>query len=194
MSDISYVNAVNNTTVNNLNVGTTTTVAKISKEIYAFKITESATATITYTSDTITATGVLCNEAGVALLTASGSVHLTPGTYFIQPFNFGAGDSKTLTQPEFKELKNFIIKLDAYDDSEYQDTLITEFNNLVNSLPSPIQYNDTCLNKINAAYQKYEQLNNQSKASVSSNYSKLNTAYNTYNSLFFIFPSHLGYH
>ena len=183
MSDISYVNeAVKNVTVNNLAVdGSTTEIAKLSKTIYAFKITESATATITYADNTDTGTGVLCNEAGVALLKASGTVELKPGTYFIQPYYFQPGDSKTLSQIVFKEIKNISIKLDAFDDTDYQNTLISEFNSLVNSLGT-IEYNDTCLNKINAAYQKYEQLNDQSKASVSSNYNKLNTAYNTYKS------------
>ena len=180
MSDISYVNeAISSAAVNNLTVGNTTTIAKLSKTIYAFKITESATATITYGSDALASTGVLCNEAGVALLTASGTVKLTPGTYFIQPFNAQAGDSKELTQPTFKEISNITIKLEEFDDSEYQNQLIAEFNALVNALPS-IEYNDSCYSKINEAYQKYNQLSAASKASVATNYAKLNTANDTY--------------
>ena len=182
ISDVSYVNAVKETTVNNLAVnGNTTTIAKLSKEIYAFKITESATATVGYSSDALTSTGVLCNEAGVALLTASGTIKLTPGIYFIQAFTIGAGDAKTLKQPEFKELTNVTIKLDAYDDTDYQNQLISEFNSLINSLGT-IEYNDISYAKINDAYQKYNQLNSASKASVSANYNKLVEANNTYKS------------
>ncbi len=184
MSDISYVNeAVKNATVNNLSVnGSTTETGKISKTIYAFKITESAKATITYQDNTDAKTGVLCNEAGVALLKASGTVELKPGTYFIQPYNFQPGDSKALSQLVFKEIASVSIKLEVFDDSEYQNTLISEFNSLVNSLPT-ITYNDNCLNKINAAFDKYNQLNDQSKVTVQANYNVLLNANNTYKNL-----------
>ncbi|MBR6072486.1 MAG: InlB B-repeat-containing protein, partial [Acholeplasmatales bacterium] len=184
MDDISYVNeAVTNVTVNNLTVnGQTIETGKLSKTIYAFKITESAKATITYQYDTDDKTGVLCNQAGVALLKASGTVELKPGIYFIQPYNFQPGDSKTLAQLVFKEIASVSIKLDEFDDSEYQNTLISEFNALVDALPSPIEYNDTCLSKINAAFAKYNQLNDQSKVTVSSRYNTLVTANNTYKS------------
>ena len=182
MEDISYVNeAVQNVTVNNLAVnGQTVNTGKISKTIYAFKITESAKATITYQYDTDDKTGILCNQAGVALLKASGTVELKPGIYFIQPYNFQPGDSKTLSQLVFKEIASVSIKLDEFDDSEYQNTLISEFNDLVNSLPSTIEYTDTCFNKINAAFAKYNQLNEQSKVTVSAKYNTLTNANNTY--------------
>jgi len=181
MDDISYLNeAVKNVTVNNLSVGSTYQTGKISKTIYAFKITQSAKATITYADNTDAKTGVLCNQAGVTLLKASGTVELKPGIYFIQPYNFQPGDSKTLSQLVFKEIASVTISLEEFDDSEYQNTLIDEFNNLVNSLPSPIEYNDTCFNKINAAFAKYNQLNDQSKVTVANKYNTLVSANNTY--------------
>ena len=174
MDDISYVNeAVKNATITNLNVnGSTTTISKISKTIYAFRITDSATATISFESDADATTGVLCNQAGVCLLKGSGTVELKPGVYFIQPYNFQPGDSKALTQLVFKEIKNITLKLDEFDDSAYQAQLISEFNALVDALPT-IEYNESCYAKINQAYSKYGQLNANSKVIVASKYNTL---------------------
>ncbi len=181
MSDISYVNETANNPINNVNVGSTIDLAK-RKTIYAFKLTESAKVEINYQSDVLASTGVLCNEAGVALLTGSGTVKLTPGIYFVQPFSIQPGDSKALTQPTFKELQAYTIKFEKFDDSEYQNQLINEFNSLVNNLPT-ILYNDSSYNKINEGYSKYNQLSASSKEKVSTNYNKLNNAFNEYKSL-----------
>lgn len=105
MNDISYVNAVvKNTTINDVSVPSTVTPGKLSKVVYAFKLTTEALVKVTYTSNELASTGVLCNQAGVALLTASGAVQLQPGIYFIQAMNFQPGDPSKLTQGSFKDV------------------------------------------------------------------------------------------
>ena len=105
LDDLSYVNKViSSTTVNNVSVPSEVTPGKISKAVYAFKITEDALVKVTYSNNELASTGVLCNQAGVALLTASGAVQLAPGVYFIQAMNFQPGDSAKLTQGTFKEI------------------------------------------------------------------------------------------
>ncbi|UKI48813.1 MAG: hypothetical protein L6U99_08115 [Clostridium sp.] len=103
MSDLSYLpKSVNPNKITTM--PTTLTPGKISKTVYAFTLTNSAKVTISYASDDFTTTGVLVNEAGVCLLTASGSVTLEPGTYMIQPVNFQPGDSAEMTSATFKEI------------------------------------------------------------------------------------------
>lgn len=51
------------------------TPGKVSKTVYAFKLEHAASVTVSYASDAYTSTGVLINEAGEALLTASGTVN-----------------------------------------------------------------------------------------------------------------------
>ena len=191
MSDVSYINSVvSGAKVNSLTVGekgspATITIGKLSKTIYAFEITEVASATIKYSLETDDKTGILCNEAGVAILKGSGTVILKPGKYIIQPYNFAAGDSKKLTQPQFKEIVIESLSLEKHDDQEYIDSLIAEFNAAVNNIPATIEYNEACYSLINAALNKYNQLPESAKSNsaVIANYNTVSTKLNSYKEL-----------
>lgn len=80
-----------------------TSIGKINKKVYAFTIGTTADVTVQYSSDVLTSTGVLVNEAGEAFLTGSGTAYSLPaGTYMIQPMNFQPGSSSGLGT--FKEI------------------------------------------------------------------------------------------
>ena len=191
MSDITYLyNAISNPTINKISVGTKSnptvvTPGKISKNIYAFEIDKYATATITYAADTDSATGVLLNEAGVCLLKASGTVQLKPGRYFVQCYNFQPGDYEKNSPMIFKDMTINSISFAEYDSTEYMSSLINDFNNAVDQILSPVSYTNACYNAINNAYNKYNLLNStaRSNATVKSNYTKLEEAYDTYKTL-----------
>ncbi len=67
---------------------------KISKTVKAFTVGASFDIEISYSSDAITGTGVLVNQAGKVIQLGSGTVRNLPaGTYVIQPMNFQPGKS-----------------------------------------------------------------------------------------------------
>ena len=89
---------------------------KVEKTIYAFTIPTKSDVTVSYTSEALASTGVLVNEAGVAVLTGSGTAYSLPaGTYAIQPANFNPGDSASVTIGEFKSVTINSIKIESAD-------------------------------------------------------------------------------
>ncbi len=179
LSDLSILGGTGlKPTVNNLSAGQTVNPGKISKNMYAFKLTDYAKITISYAVDTDDKTGVLINEAGISMLKASGSVVLAPGTYYIQAYNFQPGSTSTAIQ--FKEFTINSLKVEAYDSTDFMDQILTEFNNAVAQIPSTISYNDTCYNAINNALNKYESLNSNAKAQASANYQIVLNAFEQY--------------
>ncbi len=179
MDDISLLNKmISNPTINNLSVGQTVTPGKLTKAIYAFKITSYATATISYASDADASTGVLCNQAGVSLLKGSGTVVLAPGIYWVQANQFQPGDSATLAQGSFKEFTINSLTLSEYDSSALNAELIANYNNAVANIPSTITYTDSCYSAINAAKNAYINLGASLQSEV--DYSPVTTALNAY--------------
>ncbi|MBQ9899998.1 MAG: InlB B-repeat-containing protein, partial [Acholeplasmatales bacterium] len=179
MDDISLLNKmISNPTINNLSVGQTVTPGKLTKTIYAFKITSYATATISYASDADASTGVLCNQAGVSLLKGSGTVVLAPGIYWVQANQFQPGDSATLAQGSFKEFTINSLTLSEYDSSALNAELIANYNNAVANIPSTITYTDSCYSAINAAKNAYINLGASLQSEV--DYSPVTTALNAY--------------
>ena len=180
MSDISYL--PQNVTPNKVSAyPSTVTPGKISKTVYAFTIDKAAIVTISYSSDEFTTTGVLVNEAGQCLLTASGSTILTPGTYMIQPVSFQPGDSGKLTNGTFKEVTINSIKFEEYNSKELNQALIDNYNSAVENIPSTIKYDDTTLAALKRAKDAYNALTDELKETVS--YSKVEAAYSEYLSL-----------
>lgn len=71
-----------------------TTNTKIAKQ-YVFKVTQNVDVTVSYSSNAATTTGILLDEFGEVLLSASGTVkNLPAGTYIIQGVNFNPKDLK----------------------------------------------------------------------------------------------------
>ncbi len=180
MSDLSYLpKSVNPNKITTM--PTTLTPGKISKTVYAFTLTNSAKVTISYASDDFTTTGVLVNEAGVCLLTASGSVTLEPGTYMIQPVNFQPGDSAEMTSATFKEITINSISFEKYDSDQYNQKLLAKFNEAMDKvLEGEIFYNDKSKEIIVDAMNAYDALNDELKVSVEELYQKLLTAKGQY--------------
>ena len=179
LSDVNVLKDVlPNVTVNKPSVPSTVTPGKVSKTVYAFKIEKAATVNITYAD-----AGVLCNEAGVAILRGNGVATLNPGTYYIQPASFQPGEVTTtkITQGTFKECTINSIEFTEYDSTEYMQELLTAYNTAFSNLPSDITYTDACYNKIKACMNAYEALG-EYKNKVT-NYQTVTNAFNTYKSL-----------
>lgn len=134
------------------------TPGKISKTVYAFKLEHAASVTVSYASDAYTSTGVLINEAGEALLTASGTVILEAGTYMIQPVNFQPGDSAKMTMGTFKEITINSIKFEEYNSEELNQNLLKSYNDAVSQIPNEIKYDEKSLNAIKHAMNCYNAL------------------------------------
>lgn len=88
-----------------------TTSEKVSKTVKAFKLNSGADITVAYSSNDLTATGVLVNEVGQVMLTGSGKVTVPAGVYMIQPMNFSAGSASALGT--FKEVTITSLKIVA---------------------------------------------------------------------------------
>lgn len=160
---------------------TEVTPGKVSKTAYAFTLDHAASVTISYSSDTYAQTGVLVNEAGEALLTASGTIILEAGTYMIQPVSFQPGDSAKMTKGTFKEITINSIKFEEYNSEELNQKLIKAYNDAVAKIPDEIKYDDKSLNAIKHAMNCYNALKDDQKATVS--YEKVEKAYKSYISL-----------
>ncbi|MCR5349773.1 MAG: hypothetical protein K6E20_02155, partial [Acholeplasmatales bacterium] len=173
LSDMSILGYLGlSATVNELEVGKTVTPGKISKSIYAFKISEYAQATI----DT---DGVLVNEAGINLLNGSGTVILAPGTYFVQASTFQPYSTKTPFY--FKDFNVNSVELVEYDSEELNQQLIAEYETAYNALPETVAYTDEHYNLIKACMDKYNALGDlQSRIT---NYSNVENKFNEYQSL-----------
>ena len=179
MSDLSYIPS--NVTHNKITtMPTEVTPGKISKSVYAFSITSAAKVTINYASNDFTTTGVLVNEAGECLLTASGSVTLEPGNYMIQPVNFQPGDSGKMTDAVFKEITINSISFEKYDSEQYNQKLLANFNEAMSNIEDITFYTDNCKQNIIAAMNAYNSLTDELKASVDTEYQKLMTARDQY--------------
>lgn len=176
---------VSKDSVNEINAyPSTVTPGKIQKTSYAFKITKSATVSVKYDSDASGSTGVLLNQAGECLLSASGSVVLNPGTYYVQPDNFQPGKggmTSNLQNGSLKSVTITSIKFEEYDSDELNQKLIDQYNTAVSQIPTTIEYNSTCLTTIKKAMSTYNNLSAELKQQV--DYTKVQTAYNTYISL-----------
>ncbi|MDE5714809.1 MAG: InlB B-repeat-containing protein [Anaeroplasmataceae bacterium] len=159
---------------------TTLNPGKLSKTVYAFTLDKSATVTVSYPSDTFSTTGVLVNEAGECLLTASGSVVLKPGTYMIQPVNFQPGDSKNLTNGTFKDLNVNSIQIEEYKSDEFDQQLIDDYDAKAASIPSTITYSNECYKALLAARLAYELLSADLKERVTVPYETVVTARERY--------------
>lgn len=157
------------------------TPGKVSKTVYAFKLERAVSVTVSYASDAYTSTGVLINEAGEALLTASGTVILEVGTYMIQPVNFQPGDSAKMTMGTFKEITINSIKFEEYNSEELNQNLLKSYNDAVSQIPNEIKYDEKSLNVIKHAMNCYNALNDDQKATVS--YDIVEKAYKSYISL-----------
>ncbi len=179
MSDISYVNEViKNATVHDLSVpSTTTNIGKISKNIYAFRITDYATVTI----DTGSA-GVLLNEAGVLMVEGNGTCVLTPGIYIVQPIAFQPGSALggKVTQLQFKEFTLSSLKLESYDSSAFSATLIEAFENAYSQIPSTITYTNACYSALSKALSAYNAIPQNARDNVSAQYTSLTNKINEY--------------
>lgn len=159
----------------------TVTPGKISKTVYAFNLDHSATVSISYASDGLTNTGVLLNEAGECLLTASGSVNLNPGTYIIQPTNFQPGDSKTLSSGTFKEMTINSISFEKYESEEFNAKLIADYDTkagLINI--DSIGYDNASYQLIQNAKNAYNVLPAELKERVTVPYATVTAALNKY--------------
>lgn len=157
------------------------TPGKVSKTVYAFKLEHAASVTVSYASDAYTSTGVLINEAGEALLTASGTVILEAGTYMIQPVNFQPGDSAKMTMGTFKEITINSIKFEEYNSEELNQNLLKSYNDAVSQIPNEIKYDEKSLNAIKHAMNCYNALKDDQKVTVS--YDIVEKAYKSYISL-----------
>ena len=179
MSDISYVNEViKNATVHDLSVpSTTTNIGKISKNIYAFRITDYATVTI----DTGSA-GVLLNEAGVLMVEGNGTCVLTPGIYIVQPITFQPGSALggKITQLQFKEFTLSSLKLESYDSSAFSAALIESFENACSQIPSTITYTNACYSALSKALSAYNAIPQNARDNVSAQYTSLTNKINEY--------------
>ncbi len=81
---------------------------KVSKTVWAFTVDTAFDIETTFTN------GVLCNEAGVAILEASGKATSLPaGTYMIQSVGLNPGDATSLG--EFKEVTISSVKITGAD-------------------------------------------------------------------------------
>ncbi|MGN1372722.1 MAG: Ig-like domain-containing protein, partial [Candidatus Coproplasma sp.] len=164
-----------------ISVPDSVTPGKINKTVYAFTITSAATVTVSYSSDTYASTGVLLNEAGECLLTASGSVVLEPGTYVVQPTNFQPGDSKALTTGSFKELTINSIEFVEYNSEELNAKLIADYDAKATLVKNAtIAYNDASYQLIANAQNAYARLSDELKAKVTVPYSTVTAALATY--------------
>lgn len=159
---------------------TTLTPAKLSKTVYAFTVDKSATITVSYPSDSFATTGVLVNEAGECLLTASGSVVVKPGTYMIQPVNFQPGDSLNLTSGTFKDLNVNSIQIEEYKSDEFDQQLIDDYDTKAAAIPATITYSNECYKALLAARLAYELLSADLKERVTIPYERVTTAREQY--------------
>jgi len=99
---------------------------KLEKGIYVFSLPTKCDVTVKYASDEVKSTGVIVNEAGVAMLTASGTAYSLPaGNYAIQPFASGAGKYAGKTLPSFKSCTVESLKVELAD-SSYDPTKLTD--------------------------------------------------------------------
>lgn len=162
----------------------TVTPGKIQKTTYAFKITKSATVSVKYDSDATGSTGVLLNQAGECLLSASGSVVLNPGIYYVQPDNFQPGKggmTSSLQNGSLKSVTITSISFEEYNSAELDQKYIDQYNEAASQIPSTIVYNSSCLTAIKKAMNAYNNLSQELKQQV--DYTKVQNAYNTYISL-----------
>ncbi len=170
--------------VQTVSSATTLTPGKLSKTMYGFKLEMAATVTISYATDAAGSSGVLVNQAGEALMTASGTIQLNPGTYYIQCENFQPGTggaTADLKNGSFKDLTVNSIKFEEYNSDELNQKYIEQYNNAVSQIPTTIEYNSNCLTAIKKAMSTYNNLSQELKQQV--DYTKVETAYNTYISL-----------
>ncbi|MGN0807776.1 MAG: Ig-like domain-containing protein [Candidatus Coproplasma sp.] len=176
--DLSEVSVVpSGVTPASISVPTSVAPGKINKTVYAFTITSAATVTVSYSSDTYASTGVLLNQAGECLLTASGSVVLEPGTYIVQPTNFQPGDSKALTHGVFKTITINSITFEEYNSEELNTKLIADYNTKAGLIDiDAIAYNDASYQLIANAQNAYARLSSDLQAKVSVPYSTVTAA------------------
>ena len=173
--DMSYISVLP-TGVSPVNVDTyptTLTPGKISKTVYAFTISRSATIKISYG----TAVGVMVNQAGECMLTGSGSTTVKAGTYIVQAQNFQPGDSKALTLGTFKDMNIDSIEIVEHDDGA---ELIADYDAKAKKIPSTIQYTSTCYQAIVAAKQAYAVIPAEYKSKVTVPYTSVTTAWTEY--------------
>ncbi|MGN0824327.1 MAG: Ig-like domain-containing protein [Candidatus Coproplasma sp.] len=157
------------------------TPGKIEKTAYAFTINSAATVTISYSSDTYSDTGVLLNQAGECLLTASGSVVLEPGTYIVQPTNFQPGDSKALTHGVFKSVTINSIEFVEYNSAELDAKLIADYNTKAALIDvDAIAYDTASYQLIANAQNAYARLSDELKTEVTVDYDVVTAAYTKY--------------
>lgn len=149
-----------------------TTGVKFRGKAATFKLNSPATMTIEMTASSAQAynAGCVISSEGKVMISGSGSVVLEPGIYVIVSCQ--------------KDKDSYITKLafEEYDSSELQQKLISEYNESVNAIPSTIQFNDDCYNKIVATMNAYDKLG-QAKSEVTNYESKVVAAFNEYKNL-----------
>lgn len=148
---------------------------KLSKTVYAFKLDRSATVTVSMTN------GVLVNEAGECLLSASGSVILTPGIYMIQPAIIQPGDASSLTPATFKEVTITSISFAVFNSAELDEKLLSDYNTKATLVKeATIAYDNASYQLIVNAQNAYASLSSDLQAKVSVPYSTVTDAFATY--------------
>ena len=105
-SDYSVLDAIGASATEITTFPFTAAPGKISKTVYAFKVNTPVTIETTFSG------GVLINEAGEAILDASGKITVPAGAYAIQPVNFNC---KAFDQTDFKEVTISSISITAAD-------------------------------------------------------------------------------
>lgn len=117
---------------------------KVSKTVEAFTVSGAIDVTVSYSSDAISATGVLVNEAGEVFLTGSGTVQGLPaGTYMIQPMNFQPG--RNGAAGTFKEITITSLSVTAHNpDAHYHNYVLTNTTEATCTVDGSKTYTCTC--------------------------------------------------
>ena len=110
--------------------------------------------------------GFIIKDDGTVMLKNSGSVELSPGTYYVLSCTF---DKETVISS---------LKFTKFNNEELDVERISQYNNLVNQIPQTITYDNSCLIAINNAKDAYNQLNSSLQAKV--DYVPVENAYNAY--------------
>lgn len=93
---------------------------KLSKKPFVFTVGGPVDVEVKYTSEAVTGTGVLVNEAGVKILQGSGTARNLPaGTYMIVPSNIQPGTQSPLKEWTYKECTLTTLKITSNDPSAH---------------------------------------------------------------------------
>ena len=110
--------------------------------------------------------GFIVKDDGTVMLKNSGSVELSPGTYYVLSCTF---DKETVISS---------LKFTKFNNEELDAERINQYNDLVTKIPQTITYDDSCYIAIDNAKDAYNQLNSSLQAKV--DYSPVEKAYNSY--------------